>query len=171
MTLDRVAVAIPLIPAAAWVIFLGGPLYNLVILAILVVAAREYARMFRASGQRPAGPLLLAGVPLIAASHGLGLGALAPGALFAVLIAAGLAWHLIDFERGWQAAGTDFALTLGGLVYLGWMGGYWLALRALPDGLWWSATLFGSIWIADGAAYGVGRWLGRHAMAPRLSPR
>lgn len=171
MYLDRLAIAVPLIPLAVWVIALGGPLYTAAILFILVLAAREYGRMFAASGLRPARPLLLAGVPVVAGLHGLGRPDLEVGAVFAGLIVAGLIWHLVDFERGAPSAGTDFALTLGGLVYLGWMGGYFLSLRNLPDGLWWSAIIFSSIWLADSAAYIVGRQLGRHHLAPRLSPK
>jgi phosphatidate cytidylyltransferase len=166
---DRLAVAVPLIPLAVWVIFLGGPIYTGVVLAILVMAAREYARLFRAGGQRPARPVLLAGVPLIAGARW--LSAPDQGWVFVAALVVTLVWHLVDYERGAPASGTDFVITAGGLVYLGWMGGYFLALRALEAGLWWSATLFSAIWLVDSAAYVVGRTMGRHQLSPRLSPK
>lgn len=168
MLLDRLAISIPLVPVAIWVIYLGGPVFAGVIVLMLALGAREYWRMFHAGGARPARPLLMAGAPLLAAVHWLGG---ETGVVFALLLTAALIWHLVDFERGAPGAGTDFALTVGGLVYLGWMGSYFVIVRALPEGLWWAVILFGSIWLADSGAYIVGRWLGRHPLAPRLSPK
>lgn len=169
MLLDRLAIAIPLLPVAVWVIALGGPVYAILVGFILLLAAREYHRLFQAGGQRPAGPLLLIGAPLLALARA--LPGLSPGGVLAALILATLVWHLVDFERGAPASGTDFAITLGGLLYLGWMGGYLIDLRRLPDGLWWTATLLSAVWLADTAAYAVGRALGRRLLAPRLSPK
>ncbi|MBL8058437.1 MAG: phosphatidate cytidylyltransferase [Anaerolineales bacterium] len=169
MLLDRLAIVVPLIPLAVWVVYLGGPVYSVLVLALLAVAAREYARLFRAGGGRPARGLLVVGVPLIAGARW--LPGLEPGWVLAAALVAALLWHQVDFERGAPASGTDFVITIGGLVYLGWMGGYFLALRALPDGLWWSAILFSGIWLADSAAFFAGRVFGRHHLAPRLSPK
>jgi len=170
MLSDRLAVAIPLIPLAVWIIWLGGPVYALAVAAILMVAGREFVRIFRAGSHRPALPLVMAGAPLLA------LGRLFRPAdlslLFAGLVIAALVWHLVDFERGGaSASGTDFVITLGGVFYLGWMGSYFTALRELPDGLWWTAVLMGAIWLADSAAYVCGRAFGRNSLAPRLSPK
>ncbi len=169
MLLDRLAIAIPLIPVAVWVIALGGPVYALMITVLLVLAALEYAHLFRAGGQRPAAPLLWVGVPALALTHEFPF--LHIGGLLTLLTLATLVWHLVDYERGAPASGTDFVITLGGLVYLGWMGGYLVALRELPEGLWWSATLLSAVWLADTAAYVFGRRFGRHPLAPRLSPK
>lgn len=168
MLLDRLAIAIPLIPLAVWVVALGGPVYAALVGVILFLAAREYGRFFQAGGQRPAGALILAGAPALALSRA--LPSLVPAVLAAVILAA-LLWHLIDFERGAPAAGTDFAVTLGGILYLGWMGGYLIELRQAPDGLWWTATVLSGIWLADTAAYAAGRRFGRRPLAPRLSPK
>ena len=50
-----------------------------------------------------------------------------------------------------------------------------VALRALPDGLWWLLTVLPSMWLADTGAYTFGRLFGRRffrsPMAPRLSPK
>lgn len=169
MLSDRLAVAIPLIPLAVWIIWLGGPVYALTVAAILMVAGREFVRIFRAGGHRPALLLVMAGAPLLALVR-----LFRPADLsltFAGLIVVSLAWHLADFENGAPASGTDLVITLGGIFYLGWMGSYFTALRNLPDGLWWTAVLMGAIWLADSAAYLVGRALGRNLLAPRLSPR
>jgi phosphatidate cytidylyltransferase len=167
---DRLAISIVLIPAAFAVVEAGGLLYVLALLLLFALAAGEYSQLFETIGHRPARPVLLGGVLLLvagAAYPAFNLG----GVLPAALTLAALAWHVVDYERGAPAAGTDFALTVAGLFYLGGLGRYFVALRALPDGLWWLLTVLPAMWLADSGAYTFGRLFGRHRMAPRLSPR
>ncbi|MBI4771792.1 MAG: phosphatidate cytidylyltransferase [Chloroflexi bacterium] len=171
MLSDRLAISALLIPIALWVVALGGMVYLAGILYIFLLSALEYARLFRAGQQRPALPLIVGGVLLFIAAQQ--FPALNPrGLLFALAIIAPLTWHLIDFERGATTSGTDFAVTAGGIFYLGWLGSYFIALRALePDGMWWLLTAMSAVWLADTGADAFGRTLGRHKMAPRLSPQ
>ncbi len=173
MLRDRLAIAVLLLPSALWAISAGGLFYLLGVLFVFFVAAREYVSLFRAGQLRPAEPVVVGGVlALIAAQHfqeqlhpnGLGL-------LSALAVVLPLTWHLIDFERGAKSSGTDFVVTVAGIFYLGWLGGYLIALRNLPDGLWWLVTVLPGMWLADTGAYGFGRAFGRHPMTPRLSPK
>ncbi|MBL8096305.1 MAG: phosphatidate cytidylyltransferase [Anaerolineales bacterium] len=170
MLIDRLAMSIVLVPAAVWVLALGGPAYTILILLTLSLAAREYVRFFRAGGGRPAEFLILAGVLALGANrywHWVD-----QGFVLSAFIVAGLIWHLMDYERGAHASGTDFVATLGGVLYIGWMGSYLIALRHFgEDGLWWSAVALGTTWLADTGAYFSGRAFGRTPMAPRLSPK
>jgi phosphatidate cytidylyltransferase len=43
-------------------------------------------------------------------------------------------------------------------------------MRALPDGRWYVITLFASVWASDVGAYFAGTALGRHKLAPHVSP-
>jgi phosphatidate cytidylyltransferase len=138
------------------------------------MAALEFAWLFAGAGQRPAVWLLVGGVILLVAAEQypvLNPMGLVPGGL----VLAALTWHLVDYERGAPLAGTDFAITLAGIFYLGWLGRYFVALRAAPDGLWWLLTVLPSVWLADTGAYVFGRLFGRRffaaPMAPRLSPK
>ena len=170
MLSDRLAISILLLPFGMWVIALGGWAYLLTLVAIFGVAAWEYGRLFQMRGQRPARPLIVGGVLLLISAERFPV--LNPhGLLFALAILVPLTWHLIDFERGAKASGTDLAVTVGGIFYLGWLGSYFISLRDLPDGLWWVLTILSSVWLADSGAYGFGRAFGRHKLAPRLSPR
>ena len=173
MLRDRLAIAILLIPVAIWAIATGGLFYLSGVLFVFFLASREYVSLFRAGQLRPSGLLVVGGVlALIAARHfqdqvhpyGLGLA-------LALAVALPLTWHLIDFERGAKTSGTDFGVTVGGIFYLGWLGGYLIALRNLPDGLWWLVTVLPGMWLADTGAYSFGRAFGRHPMTPRLSPK
>lgn len=65
----------------------------------------------------------------------------------------------------------DWALTAAGAVYLGLMLGQALALRLLPDGLYWLLLGLGVTMVNDSAAYFVGVTLGRRRILPALSPK
>lgn len=60
--------------------------------------------------------------------------------------------------------------TIIGIIYLGWMLGHLVALRGLADGRNWVFLALFATFAYDTAAYFTGRTLGRHKMAPRVSP-
>jgi phosphatidate cytidylyltransferase len=66
---------------------------------------------------------------------------------------------------------VDFAVTVAGILYLGWIGSYFMQLRSLENGLWWFFLVLPAVWLADSFAYFVGVRFGRHRMSPRLSPK
>jgi phosphatidate cytidylyltransferase len=170
MLRDRVAIALLLLPIVLWVTGIGGWVYPLAVSLVLGLCAAEYVLLFRRAGQRPSMPLVVGGVVALAATRALDGFVEAPLVLTGLCLL-GMTWHLVDYERGAPASGTDFALTLGGALYLGWIGSYLISLRNLPDGEWWVLTALPSVWLADSAAYSIGRRFGRHKMAPRLSPK
>ena len=65
----------------------------------------------------------------------------------------------------------NWALTVAGASYLGLMMGQAIALRLLPNGLWWMLLGLGVTMINDSAAYFVGISIGRHKILPALSPQ
>jgi len=155
MLRQRLAVSLLLIPPALWIIGSGGWLYLAGVALLLGTAAAEYGLLFRRGGLRPAIGLLVGGAVLLAAGRQL-FDVQLQGLILAVLLLAAMAWHELDFERGAPQSGTDFAVTVSGMLYLGWIGGY---LVALP-----------TVWLADSGAYFVGRAVGRRKLSPRLSP-
>lgn len=66
---------------------------------------------------------------------------------------------------------TDSAVLVLGIVYIGVTLGYVLRTRALPQGEFFVFFLVLITWAADTGAYLVGSTLGRHPLAPRLSPK
>lgn len=165
---DRLALSLFLIPTFAWVFAEGGWLYALVMTGALVLATREYLRIFQVRAHRPA-PALLVGVPVLALCLAYLPGQAGP--VLGAFITAALVWHLADYERGAPNSATDLALTLTGLIYLGWMGGHFMLLRDLPNGLWWTSLVLPAVWAADSGGYIAGRAWGKHLLAPRLSPK
>lgn len=167
---ERAAVALLVLPSFFWIIAQGGWPYLAAVALVLGLAAAEYVALFRRHGHRPAGPLVLLGVVALTAGRFATKFESAPVILTAACLAC-LTWHLADYERGAERSGTDFAVSLAGIVYLGWMGAFLISLRQLPQGEWWLLTALPAVWIADSAAYLVGKALGRRRLSPRLSPK
>jgi phosphatidate cytidylyltransferase len=79
-----------------------------------------------------------------------------------------LIWLLVRSKR--DGAFIGWAWTLGGILYLGWLLSYFVALRGLEDGRNWVFFALFTTFASDTSAFFVGRALGRHKLAPRISP-
>jgi phosphatidate cytidylyltransferase len=169
MLRDRIAIVVLLFPVVAWVFAEGGWLFTSAISFVLLLAAYEFGQLFRAYSFRPSMPLITLGTLFLTFARFLGAFE-ASLSVLTLLILVAMIWHAVDFECGAPRSGTDFTITIAGVVYLGWIGSYLVSLRELPDGKWWVLIALPTVWLADSAAYFVGKWIGKHRLAPRLSP-
>lgn len=87
------------------------------------------------------------------------------GALTAFLVLS-LMWHVV-FR---QVRTSDTAVTVFGAVYVGFMLAHLVLLRSLDSGTELALATIISVWANDSFAYLVGSTIGRHKMAPRISP-
>ncbi len=149
-------------------IYFGGYLYLFYVGAFIGLAAWEYVRLFRLVKLEPSPVVTVAGTLIIVLARDFFPADAAVS--LAVLILVALTVHLFAYERGRNQAALDFAVTVGGLAYLGWIAAYMLDLRNLPSGGWWTMLVFPVVWLADSGAYLVGVRYGRHKMFKRLSP-
>ena len=62
-------------------------------------------------------------------------------------------------------------LTLSGVLYIGFLGSFFIQLRDLTDGGYFVFILFLFTWVYDGGAYFTGKMFGRRPLAPVLSPK
>ncbi len=175
MLRQRVVVAAVLLPIGLGVIYLGGIVYLAVITALLAIAAWEYSRLFQAGGFRPATLLLIGGVIALTVGRYThlqnNLSFASDSVILGAFILLSMAYHAWAYEQGSPYAGTDFAITVGGMMYVGFLGSYLILIRNLPDGLWWLLTTLPAVWLADSGAYFVGRKIGRTQFSRRLSPK
>ncbi|MCL4562251.1 MAG: phosphatidate cytidylyltransferase [Chloroflexi bacterium] len=170
MLAKRLAVIILLIPLGVAFIAIGGLPYALLAAVILGIAGWEYTQLFQKAGLQPSALLVIAGGALLPLSRQLP-GSAAPGLLLSVLVLAAMALHMFAYEKGRDQAATDFGVSMGGILYLGWLGAYLVSLRNLPDGEWWVLTALPAVWISDAGAYLIGSRIGRHPLSRRISPR
>ncbi len=118
-----------------------------------------------------------------------------PGYLFALLVT----WDFYFFDRQytlyWLAVaaivisilelyrnrGSKYAnvgITMFGIVYLAVLLSFFDAIREFPrelnlpyvTGGIWILTIFATVWFGDSAAYFVGNAIGKHKLAPKISP-
>src|SRR5450759_1831835 len=165
MLVERTLVAIVIIPVVIFLIVAGGWVYALGVAIVLAVAAWEFWRMVTNGGFQPSAILLIGGVALMALLRyqfeftGSQFGA-------SMLILLTMARCNRSYELSRNQPASDFAITLAGIFYLGWLGSYFISLRNLPNGEWWALTALPAAWIADGGAYFVGRQFGKHKLSP-----
>ncbi len=88
-------------------------------------------------------------------------------AALTVFVVAALLWHLA-FR---QVLIADTAVTVFGVVYVGFTLAHLVLMRLLDSGTLLVLTTLVSVWVGDSVAYFVGKSLGRHKMSPRVSPK
>jgi phosphatidate cytidylyltransferase len=150
------------------VVYLGGVPFLGAVLAMAILAGREYQRMIAHAGYRPLYPLQLGLIAFLV----LGAAYLAPDAFLSVLamiLVASLAWQLTRTTKSEQPF-VDWALTLAGGLYVGWLSAHFVMLRSLSDGMSWMLLALAGAWSCDSLAYLIGRLWGKRSFFASVSP-
>lgn len=168
--LTRTLVVIALLPIGLAAIYFGGWFFTVVVGIILLLASYEYVILFRYGNYRPAILIVTISSLVFVLGRALNSFSSAPW-IISLLCLVSMGYHLYDYERGREQAGTDFAITISGAFYIGWLGAYLISLRDIPNGMWWVLLVLSAVWFADSGAYLVGKSIGKHPITPRLSPK
>lgn len=160
----RVITAIIGIPLVLWLIWQGGSWLGGGILILALLGQWELKNILQHLGIKVSWLLAGPGVILVFFSminHRLDYG-ITFLLLWTLLIA------VISFPRiRWSDLGAGFF----GIVYVTVSLTYILLLREKDQGLWLTALFFIANWLADSGAYFTGRALGKHPLAPVISPK
>jgi phosphatidate cytidylyltransferase len=163
---SRLLVAAVLLPVVIGITYLGGWWLFALALAGGLIALHELygiARELR--------PLVLGGyLGFVLALLGLQLGGLAwmLGGILSTFVFAFVVYGLSDVR---PSATSSFGVTLLGVVWIGAGLGCLLLVRDIPEfGFWAVMAVLFTVFAADTGAFFVGRALGRHKMAPAISP-
>jgi phosphatidate cytidylyltransferase len=165
-TAKRILVALPWIVFAIAITVAGGEIFALAMIAIGVVALREFAAM--ASRYRPLIiPAYIAVAGLVVAAHF--------GTAFNVLYVLAATFPLLfafAAKAGYRDGATvSMGATLLGVLWIGIPLAHAVFLRGLPDhGAALLIDVLVGTFVADTAAYATGRMFGSHKIAPNLSP-
>jgi phosphatidate cytidylyltransferase len=147
---------------------LSRPAFVLFLLGIVTLALLELLTVLRARATRPAQAVVLAmGAVLVIGAYLKGPAALSFGLLVAILAAFG--WYLVD--RGRTEVTRNVAATIFATVYVPFMAAHLALVVGRADH--YVGALVGYallVVIYDTAAYATGATLGRHPIAPRVSP-
>jgi len=79
-----------------------------------------------------------------------------------------LIWLLLRPQK--ERAFASWAWTIAGILYIGWLLSYFVALRGVDDGRNWVFLALFATFGSDTAAFFIGRALGRHHLVPSISP-
>ena len=79
-----------------------------------------------------------------------------------------LFWILLRRQK--EGAFISWAWTIAGILYIGWLLSHLVALRGLDEGRNWVLLALLANFGSDTAAFFAGRALGRHHLAPGISP-
>ena len=162
----RLASAAILIPVLALVGWLGGITAAMVATLAAVIGLNEILLLIRRAGWRPLrneGIVLGALITAAAAFDGQIVLLTTAGVAAGLLIAAGV------IRRSTQLLG-DFAFTLIPTLYVALPLASITLLREGAAGLQWLILAFAATFALDTGAYAVGRLIGKHKLAPSISP-
>ena len=166
--MKRVLTAVVLVPAVVALIWWGpGELLLLVVVGVSWLSLWEYLELVNRMGYAPTRvPLYFGGLVLCF------LGLLQPAHLLAGLI--GVALLALCVETFRRQSPTEVlpsvATSVLGLLYVVLPLSFLLALHQRFEGPKLVLYVLLLTWVGDTAAYYVGRALGQHKLAPRLSP-
>ena len=163
---SRIAIALILLPVVLGVVWLGGWwLFGLALVGGLLALHELYAMA------RSLRPIVLGGYAgLILTLIGAQLGGTAwvLAGILSTVVAALLVFFVSSAR---QNAVGGFALTLLGVVWVGGGLSYLMLVRDVPEnGRLLIFTVLLTVFADDTAAFFVGRTIGRHRLAPAISP-
>jgi phosphatidate cytidylyltransferase len=175
-------------------VFIGGPVFALLMIALGVVGYREYLGLVSRVNSTGAALYSQAGYVVVAA---LGCAALVDGttvSLLSITVLAVITPLVLLFQRPMQPGGiTGWSLACTGSLYLGLpiyaaiatrattgtIDAPWLSEAAsllafasdpAPRGLAWTLTVILAIWVGDSVALLAGKTFGKKKLAPTISP-
>jgi phosphatidate cytidylyltransferase len=163
---SRILVAAVGLPAVIGIVWLGGWWMAALAIGAGLVALHEFTLV-----TRPLRPVSIAAYAgLLCIVLGIQLDGLAWGAGgIGVALALGFLLKGVGDTRG--SATASVGATVLGSAWIGFGLGYLLLVRAIPEhGRLAALTVLIAVFAADTAAYVVGMGIGRHKLAPRISP-
>src|SRR3990172_7314432 len=174
MLKQRVITSLWGIPILSLAIWFDSPLpwFALLITGWGVLAVLEF---YRAVAQSRVPPLTYFGLVLTALFI-LSRDSLPPSVqslldirqLLTSMVVLPLIWLLLRKQKEGAIAG--WVWTVAGILYIGWLLGYLVALRGHDGGRNWVYLTLFATFASDTAAFFTGRAMGKHKLAPDISP-
>ncbi len=177
MLRQRVITALLLIPLPVAAIWFGEPWFTILVAIFGVLAAFEFYRLGSNTSFSPATYLGLIFTLFFIISRNPDLlsrleTSLDPALISLLILVAALVliiiWIMLRRQKGGVTA--SWAWSIGGILYVGWLLGHVVSLRGLADGRSWVFFILLATVASDTAAFFIGRAIGRHRLAPEISP-
>ena len=166
MLTQRLIVAAIGLPLLAGLLAVPEPVFAAAIEAILAVATFELVRAAQSEEGELTVPVSAAAatallVALTRTGAGPAIWALMPLTAVAIALLIRGGNPFADSMAGWW---------IGAVLYLAVLGSHFVLLRDAGEGQRWLIVLLATVFATDTGAYTVGRLVGRHELAPKISP-
>jgi len=178
MLKQRIITSLWFVPLLVIAIWFGEQLgFTILIVVFGILAALEFYRMVAISKAPPLTYFGLIWTAFLIVGRNSELLSLVkphfdPNLLTPLLLTSAVILSLIGIlaRRQKEGAFTSWAWTIAGILYIGWLLSYLVALRGLDNGRNWMFFVLFTTWASDTAAFAIGKKLGRHKLAPNISP-
>jgi len=178
MLKKRIITSLWFVPLLVIVVWFGGePGFTALMVIFGILAALEFYRMVAISKAPPLTYFGLIWTALFILSRNSELLAILEphfnlSLVTPLLLTSAVVLSLIGLlsRRQKEGAFTSWAWTIAGILYIGWLLSYLVALRGLDAGRNWVFFGLFTTWASDTTAFFIGRKLGRHKLAPNISP-
>ena len=170
----RLAVILLGVPCLFLITMRGGVFFLLLVDLIIFLGLREFYILMKAKGYEPfeaLGYFCALAISSYAWHQGVAVPLILTASLLLIMIRE-------VFRRRVTRSLGHMAVTVFGIMYVGWLGSHLVLLRQLPgtvgvqDGIGARLVFLAALltWATDTAAYLVGVAIGRHKLIPRISP-
>ncbi|HAV43277.1 TPA: hypothetical protein DCX15_04605 [bacterium] len=139
------------------------------ITAVIILAFSEFYSLVEKRGFKAYRYLgmLLGGFVIVISGMGFNSGLAFDG----FIISLGVILYLLGRSYGKGRMAGSLAISLAGVIYLGWTFSHLIWLRNLENGQHYLFMCFAITWGIDISAYLVGSLIGRHKLIPKISPK
>lgn len=172
--MPRVLVTLVGVPCLYLITDRGGVFFLLLVNLVILLGLREFYTLMKTKGYRPyelLGYFCALSISVYAWHQGVVVPLILTGSLLAIMIR--------EVFRGQVSRSLGhMAITVFGIMYVGWLGSHLVLLRQLPSVLAVEETVGARLvflvalltWSTDTAAYLFGVAFGRHKLIPVVSP-
>ena len=162
---QRVLTAVVGVPVLLLLIYLGGLPFAALVAVLMAAGTYEFYQMVHKECHFLLGAVLISEAVLL-------LGVYLEWNNWASvgLMSAFLLIFIYAIWRFPQININDMAMNFLAVLYIGWTLAHLVAIERLTDGTTLLFYLFVAIWCSDSGAYFCGRFMGRHKLAPHVSP-
>ncbi len=173
--MDRLWVSLVAIPIVVALIWFGAPWFTLLAVAWSMGSVHEF--YYHLKHSKKLSPLTIFGMIwvglLVASPHLKTVTHFKDVSAITLLLTGGVIISLliILWRNGKENAFANWAWTVCGVLYIGWLASFLVGLRNIEDGRGWVFLVVLCTFASDSSAYLAGRALGKHKMAPFVSPK
>lgn len=161
----RIMTSVIGIPLVIAIIIMGNPLLRYVIMAVSLIALYEFYDTVSKKDR----PIAYAGYAAIIVHYLAFNWVMENYAIYITMVTIVALSLLVIYYPKYSI--IDIALTLFPVVYVGLMFSFMIMIRDIQEGNFWVWLIAISAWGCDTFAYFTGKTIGKHKLAPVLSPK